>query len=65
MFELFVKHQDKITRVTTWGVNDAQTWRNDWPIKGRRDYPLLFNRDNSPKEAVEKIISLVKKDDNP
>ena len=58
LFELFMKHQDKITRVTTWGVNDAQTWRNNWPIRGRRDYPLLFNRDNSAKPAVERIIQL-------
>lgn len=60
LFALFLKHRDKITRVTTWGVNDAQTWRNNWPIRGRSDYPLLFNRDNSPKSAVEQIIQLKK-----
>ena len=64
-FELFMKHRDKITRVTTWGVNDAQTWRNYWPIEGRSDYPLLFNRDNTPKEAVARIISFAKKETNP
>ncbi len=61
LFDLFVKHQDKITRVTTWGVNDAQTWRNYWPIPGRSDYPLLFNRDNTPKPAVDSIIQRVQK----
>lgn len=61
LFDLFLKHQDKITRVTTWGVNDAQTWRNYWPIEGRSDYPLLFNRDNSPKPAVDSIIQRAKK----
>lgn len=60
-FELFLKHQDKITRITSWGVNDAQTWRNNWPIRGRKDYPLLFNRDNSPKPAVERIIKAAEK----
>jgi len=59
-YELFNKHQDKITRVTMWGVNDAQTWRNNWPIRGRKDFPLLFNRDNSPKPAVERIIGIRK-----
>lgn len=61
LFDLFVKHRDKITRVTTWGVNDAQTWRNYWPIEGRSDYPLLFNRDNTPKPAVDSIIQSVQK----
>jgi len=55
-FKLFLKHQDKIIRVTLWGVTDNQTWRNDWPIKGRRDYPLLFDRNYNPKPIVETII---------
>ena len=56
LFDLFEKHKDKISRVTAWGVNDAQTWRNNWPIKGRSDYPLLFNRDNTPKPVVDSLI---------
>ena len=55
-FKLFLKHQDKIIRVTLWGVTDNQTWRNDWPIKGRKDYPLLFDRNYNPKPIVETII---------
>ncbi|WP_163711356.1 endo-1,4-beta-xylanase [Mangrovibacterium lignilyticum] len=57
-FNLFLKHQDVISRVTQWGVNDAQSWRNYWPIDGRTDYPLLFDRDNNPKPVVAKIIEL-------
>ena len=60
-FKLFQKHKDKIYRVTTWGVNDAQTWRNYWPIKGRSDYPLLFNRDNSPKPVVDSLLATANK----
>lgn len=60
-FKLFVKHHDKIDRVTLWGVNDAQSWKNDWPVKGRTDYPLLFDRINNPKSVVKEIINLVKK----
>jgi endo-1,4-beta-xylanase len=55
-FNLFLKHQDKISRVTFWGVNDGQSWKNDWPVRGRTDYPLLFDRDNQPKRAVNDII---------
>ena len=65
IFKILLKHQDKITRVTTWGVNDAQTWRNYWPIAGRSDYPLLFNRDNSPNPAVDSLILMGNKTKEP
>ena len=57
LFRLYVKHADKITRVTTWGVSDTHSWRNYWPIRGRTDYPLLFDRDLNPKPAVARIMS--------
>ncbi|MBQ0152858.1 MAG: endo-1,4-beta-xylanase, partial [Chryseobacterium sp.] len=43
-FSLFLKHKDKFRRVTQWGVTDKDSWKNDFPIKGRTDYPLLFDR---------------------
>ncbi len=55
-FSIFLKHQDVISRVTLWGVSDHQSWRNNWPIPGRTDYPLLFDRQNKPKPVVAKII---------
>ncbi len=58
LFKLFLKHQDIISRVTFWGVNDRQTWRNNWPMQGRSDYPLLFDRENRPKDAAFTIIQL-------
>ena len=42
--DLFLKHSDKITRVTAWGISDEDSWKNGWPVKGRTDYPLLFDR---------------------
>ena len=55
-FKLFLKHKDKISRVTVWGVSDAQSWKNNWPIKGRTDYPLLFDRNFQPKKVVKLIV---------
>ncbi len=60
-FRLFLKHHDKISRVTLWGVCDQDSWKNDWPVKGRTDYPLLFDRNCQPKAIVNEIINLVKK----
>jgi endo-1,4-beta-xylanase len=56
-FRLFLKHQDKITRVTLWGVCDDDSWRNDWPVPGRTDYALLFDRNGNAKQVVDLIIS--------
>ena len=55
-FKLFLKHKDIITRVTLWGVDDGQSWKNGWPIRGRTDYPLLFDRKFQAKPVVQKII---------
>lgn len=47
--DLFLKHSDKISRVTAWGISDDDSWKNGWPVKGRTDYPLLFDRSLQPK----------------
>ena len=57
-FQLFLNYSDNISRVTLWGLTDADTWRNNWPIEGRTDYPLLFGRDYQAKPVVEKLIEL-------
>jgi endo-1,4-beta-xylanase len=57
-FNLFIKHQDKIKRVTFWGVSDGVSWKNNFPVRGRTDYPLLFDRNYQPKPVVDKIINL-------
>ncbi len=57
-FKLFLKHRDTITRVTLWGVSDKGSWKNDFPVRGRTDYPLLFDRNYNAKPIVQKLISL-------
>lgn len=58
IFKLFLKHQDKISRVTFWGVTDKSSWLNNWPIKGRMNYPLLFNRNYQFKKAYQSVLDL-------
>lgn len=55
LFNIFNRHQDVIKRVTFWGVSDANTWRNDWPMPGRTDYPLLFDRQLKAKPFVSSL----------
>ncbi|ANH83870.1 1,4-beta-xylanase [Niabella ginsenosidivorans] len=57
LFKLFVKYKKQIGRITFWGVNDGQSWLNDWPISGRTNYPLLFDRSFKPKSAFYKVIA--------
>ena len=58
LFRLFLKHKDKITRVTFWGVNDGQSWLNGWPVRGRTNHPLLFDRKYLPKPAYHRVMNL-------
>nr|6FHE_A Chain A, Synthetic construct [synthetic construct] len=56
LFELFKKHSDKITGVTFWGVADDQSWKNNFPVPGRTNAPLLFDRNYQPKPAFWAIV---------
>jgi endo-1,4-beta-xylanase len=56
IFGVFVKHRDAVSRVTFWGVTDRTSWLNNFPVRGRTNYPLLFDRENKPKPAFEAVI---------
>ncbi|MGZ4789758.1 MAG: endo-1,4-beta-xylanase [Terriglobales bacterium] len=56
LFGAYARHCGVVTRVTFWGVTDKDSWKNDWPIKGRTNYPLLFDRNAQPKPAFNAVI---------
>jgi endo-1,4-beta-xylanase len=56
LFKVFVANRGVLTRVTFWGVTDGDSWLNNWPVRGRTAYPLLFNRDCQPKPAFDAVI---------
>lgn len=58
LMEIFYKHRDQIDRVTFWGINDAISWKNGYPVPRRTNYPLLFNRDYTPHKAYGEILSI-------
>ena len=57
-FKIFKKYRKSVTRVTFWGISDGQSWLNNWPIEGRTNYPLLFDRNLKPKPAFYAIIKI-------
>ena len=56
LFAVFLKHRNVISRVTFWGVKDGDSWLNNWPVRGRTSYPLLFDRAGRPKPAFAAVI---------
>ena len=60
LFSIFVKYRASISRVTFWGVTDGGSWLNNFPIRGRTNYPLLFDRDGKPKPAFHAVMSTAK-----
>lgn len=58
IFRIFYNKRDKIDRVTFWGVHDSMSWKNDYNVPGRTNYPLLYDRDMQPKPALEAILSI-------
>lgn len=60
LFHVYLKHRDIVTRITLWGVTDADSWLNNWPVRGRTSYPLLFDRSGNPKPAFNAVFSAAK-----
>lgn len=56
LFQLLRDHRDIITAVTFWGAADDYTWLNDFPVKGRKNWPFLFDENHAPKESFWKVI---------
>lgn len=59
LFQIFYKKKDKIDRVTFWGVHDGMSWKNGYPVPGRTNYPLLWDRNRKPKPALDAVLGVV------
>ncbi|WP_114210849.1 endo-1,4-beta-xylanase [Acidisarcina polymorpha] len=56
LFRVFVEHHGSMGRVTLWGVTDRESWLNNFPSRGRTNYPLLFDREGKPKPAFFAVL---------
>jgi len=61
LFRVYSSHCGVVTRVTLWGVSDKDSWKNDWPIRGRTNFPLLFDRNGQAKPALAAVIEAAPK----
>jgi endo-1,4-beta-xylanase len=56
IFKVFSKHSKHVHSVTLWGVSDRYSWLNNWPVRGRTNYALLFDRDLRAKRSWQSVI---------
>jgi endo-1,4-beta-xylanase len=59
LFALFMRYP-QVTRVTLWGVSDGETWLNNYPVRGRTNYPMLWDRQLHPKPALKAVIKALR-----
>lgn len=54
IFDVLRQYKDKITGVTFWNLSDRYSWLDG---RGRKNYPLLFDRNRQPKKAYWDVVS--------
>jgi len=57
IFRVFRKYKDVLTGVTFWNISDRHSWLDNFPVPGRKDHPLLFDRNLKPKKAYWNIVT--------
>lgn len=58
VFSALRKYKGQLTGVTFWNVSDRRSWLDNFPVFGRKNYPLLFDKENRPKRAYYEVINL-------
>jgi len=60
IFEALLKPPG-VAMITFWGPDDARSWLNDFPVKHRTNYPLLFDRAAEPKPAYTAVLDVLQR----
>jgi endo-1,4-beta-xylanase len=60
IFKIFVKHRNVLARVTFWGVSDGSSWLDNFPVPGRVNHPLLWDRGGQPKPALDAVVQVLR-----
>lgn len=57
VFKIFRENKNVITGVTFWNLSDKYTWLDEYPVKGRKNFPLLFDQNLQPKKAYWSVVN--------
>lgn len=60
VFDVMRAYKKVITGVTFWNVSDQYSWLDEYPVRGRKNYPLLFDTNLQPKKAYYEVINFKK-----
>jgi len=60
VFKIFRKYKEVLTGVTFWNISDKRTWLDEYPVAGRKNYPLLFDQQLQPKKAYWSVVNFKK-----
>lgn len=56
VFKVFRDNKDAITSVTFWNISDRYSWLDNYPVRDRKNYPLLFDQNLKPKKAYWEVV---------
>jgi GH35 family endo-1,4-beta-xylanase len=57
VFRVFRDYKNVISGVTFWNVSDNRSWLDNFPVRGRKNYPLLFDENLKPKKAYWEVVN--------
>ena len=57
IFRVLREYKKEITGVTFWNVSDRSSWLDNFPVRGRKNYPLLFDQRLQPKRAFQEVVN--------
>lgn len=62
LFDMFRRQAEKgnLDMVVTWGVYDGRSWLDSYPVAGRVNAPLLFDRQMNAKPAFWGVVDRTK-----
>ena len=55
-FTVFRKYKNVLSGITFWNISDRSSWLDNFPVRGRKDYPLLFDTELKPKKVFWEVV---------
>jgi len=55
-FNVFREYKNVITGITFWNLSDKHTWLDNYPVRGRKNFPLLFDVNLKPKKVYWEVV---------
>lgn len=57
VFRVLREYKSVVSSVTFWNVSDKTSWLDNFPVRGRKNYPLLFDQNLKPKKAYREVVN--------